>query len=240
MPYGPDWRNQRKIYQSLLNLNVVVSLQKVQDAESCLTMLQLLESPQDYYDHIRRYSTAVILSSVYGIRGPRFDDPNVQRLYRVQDQFTAILETGATPPVDVFTWLKYLPDFLASWRKWALRIRVDQRRLYFELLDTVKKRLSSGVRRTCFMDNLLTTEGKKYNLDEGHIAYIGGVLMEKGSDTTASTLLSFLLAMLTHSASLKMAQDEVDRVCGSERTPTFEDIPNLPYLEACVTEVGAL
>lgn len=35
----------------------------------------------------------------------------------------------------------------------------------------------------------------------------------------------------------KIAQDEIDRVIGSDRLPTFEDRPFLPYVEALVKEV---
>ncbi|KAI9869775.1 MAG: hypothetical protein M1823_008959, partial [Watsoniomyces obsoletus] len=107
--------------------------------------MQLLQTPAEYYDHIRRYSTAVILSSVFGVRGAHFQEPKVKRLYHVQDQFTAIMETGATPPVDVFPVLKSLPDFLSPWRKWALSIRKEQRTLYFELLQDVKDRIEHGI-----------------------------------------------------------------------------------------------
>jgi cytochrome P450 family 619 len=240
MPYGPEWRGQRKVYQNLMNINAVTSLQRLQNAESCLTLMQLLQTPAEYYDHIRRYSTAVILSSVFGVRGAHFQDPKVKRLYHVQDQFTAIMETGATPPVDVFPILKSLPDFLSPWRKWALSIRKEQRTLYFELLQDVKDRLEHGISRNCFMDTLLTSEKSKHNLDEEHIAYVGGVLMEGGSDTTASTLLSFLLAMAKHPSILKKAQEEVDKICGDKRSPTFEDLDSLPYVKACATEVSLL
>lgn len=238
MPYSPEWRNQRKVYQSILNINAVGSLRSIQAAEATVTLKHLAESPEGYYDHIRRYSTAVILASVFGIRGPSFDDPNVQRLYHAQDQFTAILETGATPPVDIFPVFKALPTFLAPWRKWALSIRKEQRQLYFDLIQKVKDRREKGVRRNCFMDAMLDEPSRTKNgLDEEHIAYVGGVLMEGGSDTTASTLLSFLMAMVKYPRVLHKAQEEIDRVCGSGRTPDFKDMEKLPYIQHCVTEV---
>lgn len=238
MPYGPEWRNQRKAFQSILNITAVVSLQRLQAAEAVLTMSQLLQSPEQYYDHIRRYSTAVILSSVYGIRGPEFNHPNIQRLYNVQDQFTAILETGATPPVDTFPFLKHLPTLLAPWRKWALSIRREQRQLYFELLNNAKSRIQRGVHRSCFMDDILSEAKRaKYSLDDEHTAYVGGVLMEGGSDTTASTLLSFLMAMMKHPDVLRKAQKEVDEICGLQRSPNFEDVVRLTYIRQCMTEV---
>lgn len=62
--------------------------------------------------------------------------------------------------------------------------------------------------------------------------------MEAGSDTTASTLLCFLLAMVTHPAVLRKCQDEVDGVCGVERSPSIEDANRLPYLDAVMKEVS--
>ena len=62
--------------------------------------------------------------------------------------------------------------------------------------------------------------------------------MEAGSDTTASTLLFFLLAMVTHPTVLKKCQDEVDGVCGVERSPNIEDAERLPYLRAVMNEVS--
>jgi cytochrome P450 len=62
--------------------------------------------------------------------------------------------------------------------------------------------------------------------------------MEAGSDTTSSTLLSFVLAMTQHPEVLRKAQEEVDRVCGSDRSPTFDDVRKLAYLNACMNEVS--
>ena len=60
--------------------------------------------------------------------------------------------------------------------------------------------------------------------------------MEAGSDTTSSTLLGFCLALIAHSHVLKRAQEEVDALC-LERTPTIDDLKDLPYLRACMTEI---
>ena len=77
----------------------------------------------------------------------------------------------------------------------------------------------------------------KHNLDDEHLAFLGGVMMEAGSDSTSSTLLSFILAMVKYPEVLKKLQAEVDAVCGDERAPTFEDMPELPFVQACVFEV---
>jgi cytochrome P450 len=62
--------------------------------------------------------------------------------------------------------------------------------------------------------------------------------MEGGSYTTASTLLSFLLAMAKYPRVFRKAQEQVDSVCGTENSPFFEDLAQLPYVKHCVSEVS--
>lgn len=61
--------------------------------------------------------------------------------------------------------------------------------------------------------------------------------MEAGSDTTTSMLLSTLLLMVKHPEVLKKAQAEVDELCGTTRSPTLKDAPEMPYINAVVEEV---
>ena len=176
LQYGKEWRKQRKIVQSLLNVNAVDNVLPIQNAEATQTMFQLLEDPEGYYDHIRRYTTAVILASVYGERGARFDSPNVQALYHAQDQFTAILEQGATPPVDAFPVLKMLPEFMAPWIRWAKAVREEQKSLYLALLRGTRERMEAGKGPACFLHQMLRDQ-EKNDMDDEHIAYLTGNLV---------------------------------------------------------------
>ena len=175
LPYGKEWRKQRKILQSILNISVVDRLLPLQEAEATQTMFELVQDPQHYYDHIRRYTTAVILASVYGKRGARFDSPNVQALYHAMDQFTAIMEQGATPPVDEFPILKLVPEFLAPWKRRAKAVRDEQKKLYLRLLSETMARLEAGEGSDCFLRTMLQEE----EMDDEHIAYLAGNLVSK-------------------------------------------------------------
>jgi cytochrome P450 len=62
--------------------------------------------------------------------------------------------------------------------------------------------------------------------------------MEAGSDTTASTLLSFIMALLNNPAILKKAQQEIDSKCGSDKCPGMNDSREFEYLRACMNEVS--
>jgi cytochrome P450 len=54
---------------------------------------------------------------------------------------------------------------------------------------------------------------------------------------TVSILLTFFLAMLMNPEAQRKAQEEIDRVIGTDRLPTFEDEPKLPYVTALAKEV---
>ena len=52
-----------------------------------------------------------------------------------------------------------------------------------------------------------------------------------------SVLSTLFLALTAHPAVLARAHDEIDRVVGRARWPTFADRDNLPYVGALIREV---
>jgi hypothetical protein len=54
---------------------------------------------------------------------------------------------------------------------------------------------------------------------------------------TVSILLTFFLAMLMNPDAQTKAQEEIDRVIGTDRLPTFEDESKLPYVSALSREI---
>lgn len=176
LPYGDRWRKLRKTLQDLLRATAVKKILPIQNAESIQTLHDLLHDPDGWYDHIRRYSTAVILASVFGLRGAKFNSPRVKALYYVQNQNTAINELGATPPVDFFPILQLLPDFLCPWRTWARNIRTEYRTLLFELVRESRKHSENPEAPDCFLARMFRGQ-EYYDLSDEQIAYLGGVLV---------------------------------------------------------------
>jgi cytochrome P450 len=58
-----------------------------------------------------------------------------------------------------------------------------------------------------------------------------------GIDTSVSSLCSFFLAMTIFPNVLRKAQEEIDRVVGRDRLPTFKDRPRLPFINAVQLEM---
>lgn len=176
IPYGEQLRKIRKAAGEVLKVSVVDKYLPLQNAESLQTCHDLIHDPKRWYDHIRRYSSAVILASVWGLRGATFDSPRVKTLYAVQNAQTAINELGATPPVDIFPILKLLPDFLSPWRVWARQIHKDYYRMLLDLVAASKENSAKPGAPDCLMARL-SREQDKFGLDDEHVAYVGTTMV---------------------------------------------------------------
>lgn len=229
--YGPAYKDLRRIATTFL----AKDLMPIKNAEITQTVRDILRDPDNFDKHIKRCTTSIYTAIVYGKRGARFDTPWIQDFYDVQDRFTEILDPGATPPMNEFTFLQLLPRFLAPWKSKAEAIRRDQSRLYHTLMEGVKERMRQGNDPPCFMKDMLLDQ-EKSGQDDEHMAYNGGALMEAASDTTSSTLLSCIFGLITNPNAIVKAQEEVDRVCGNKRMPQPDDIAGMKYVAACVTE----
>lgn len=66
----------------------------------------------------------------------------------------------------------------------------------------------------------LLREKKEQGLTKIEIANLTGNFIGGGVDTTTSTILSFILAMVLHPDTKKRAQKETDAVVGPDQSPT--------------------
>ena len=87
----------------------------------------------------------------------------------------------------------------------------------------------------CFCNDLLRAQETERFSDDA-AGYISGSLLEAGSDSTSSILYGFIQALLVWPEVQKKAQDEIDQIVGSDRLPTMEDYPQLPYIRCCIKE----
>ncbi|CAG8909736.1 unnamed protein product [Penicillium egyptiacum] len=236
MEYGPQWRGIRKYSHNLLNSQAAVAYQPVQDFESLQMMFDLLQTPDDFYQHNRRYSSSVIMYVTYGYRLPSWRHALVSKIYSVLDNLTEMTAPGAHA-VDSFPTLKHIPQWLlGNWKNFAQRVFEHDSRVYLELWEDLKTRVDQGTAPDCFCKSFYLNNPKNAGIDNLAAAYTCGGLVEAGSETTATTLNNWLLAMTLNPEVVKKAQEELDRVVGSDRLPTWEDEQNLPYTRAMIKE----
>jgi hypothetical protein len=118
------------------------------------------------------------------------------RLFSLMEEWSEILEFGATPPVDSFPLLKLIPEtFLNNWKSRAIRVGRLMTELYTEVLGQVSQRRMQGINKGSFMDRVLD-QNEKNMLSPRQLYFLGGVLMEGGSDTSSSLILAMVRAMI--------------------------------------------
>lgn len=146
------------------------------------------------------------------------------------------MEPGATPPVDIYPFLHYIPQKLfGNWVKRSKNVGEEMNALYSSMLAHVERRRQAQGSKGSFMDIVLD-QNKKLGLSQHELYFLGGVLMEGGSDTSSSIIIAFMHAMTKWGLVLRKAQVEVDAVVGEDRTPIWSDYEKLPYVAQIVKE----
>ncbi|KAL0069963.1 hypothetical protein AAF712_002859 [Marasmius tenuissimus] len=175
------------------------------------------------------------MSVLYGKRCPRYETPETTAFFIAQHEWELLLEPGATPPLDLLPFLQKVPERWANWKRDVRQCRKHQRDLYFGLLDETKERMDKGEENGSYMEEVIRRQ-EEFEMDREMMGYLGGVLIEGGSDTTSSFLQSVVLAMIAFPEAQKKAHAELDRVIGPHRLPTLDDLPELPYIRAIIQE----
>ncbi|TPX17909.1 uncharacterized protein E0L32_003010 [Thyridium curvatum] len=236
----PAWREKRKIVSHNFSPKRLDEDHfKVQEAEKTVLMTNLLHHPETFYQEIRRYTASVVTSITFGYRAPTYDSFWGRTVYDFMDEWTVCLEPGVNPPVDEFPILQYLPTPLAAWKRRALAARDHTYEFLSEARDRVEKRRAKGEKRDCIMDRLLDEsekQGRPAALTERGFINAMGEVVEGGADTTASQLLTLILALTLYPEVQERARREIDAVCGTQRSPRWDDFSSLPYINCIVKE----
>ncbi|KAJ7277951.1 cytochrome P450, partial [Mycena rebaudengoi] len=232
LPHGEDLKTQRSVFKLLLRPQSLLSYHDRIEQHSSRLLLNLLDSPEKYRDHLYRFTASLIMRITYGtsLQGHEED---LDAILASNQSFNLDALPGAHL-VDTFPWLDYLPDFLSPWRKEAKEKHLEELELFQRLSLQAKKRKEDGDDSESFMAQVWDCK-TKYELDDETIAYLGGSAFEAGTSVTACLLHTFLLACLTQPDVVRHAHAELDRVVGDD-IPGFEHMSRLPYLYAIVHE----
>ncbi|OCK74678.1 putative cytochrome P450 oxidoreductase [Lepidopterella palustris CBS 459.81] len=209
----------------------------VQEAEATVLLNGMLQAPDDMFNHVRRYTASVASILTFGQRAPTYDSWWGHNVYEILEGLLEAMEPGANPPVDEYPILQYLPKRFFFWKRraWAAREALDSS--WTKGRAVVEARRAKGIKRDCIADTLLDEyEAKGWPMTQHAFNNLLGELVEAGADTTASQILTLMLAFAKHPHVVKKAQKEIDAVCGPGRPPTWADFKDLPYINCIVKE----
>ncbi|KAK7443505.1 hypothetical protein VKT23_015677 [Stygiomarasmius scandens] len=235
-PYGDFWRRARKTAHESLNTRVAPYVQPFQEREAATLALTMLNDPDNWDDHMKRSSASTILSVVYGF--PPIKRSNDPLIGRIMEHMHRNVEGGTTGQnlVEIFPILEYVPSWMAKWKRDAIHYCKEDTKFFEELMSTVQKSIDDGDPTPCFTTTWIQN-AEKNGLNLREIAWLSGTMFGAGVETTSAALSGFIMAMVLYPGVLRKAQEEVDRVVGRNRLPSFEDRERMPYLRAMVREV---
>ncbi|KAI8631789.1 cytochrome P450 [Xylariaceae sp. FL1651] len=236
MFYGDKWRTFRRLIHQHLTENMVEREHlSIVNAEAIQLVRDYMLFPDDHMLHPKRFSNSISNSIIFGIRTPHIGSEYMRRLYTLMESWSELMETGNTPPVDIFPWLKAIPQQLfGNYKKRSLGVGKQMENLYEDVLQDVLKRRETR-NAGSFMDVVLDQQ-EKVRLPRDQLRFIGGVLMEGGSDTSSSLILAIVQALILYPEVQDKAHREISAVIGEDRSPQWSDMDKLPYINMIVKE----
>ncbi|KAJ7671941.1 cytochrome P450 [Mycena rosella] len=233
--YGEVWRKMRRASHEAFNLRASEKYQPDQCKEAALNVLDLINEPDLWVDHLKQTTASSILSAVYA--WPRIGSKDMPIIHRIHAHTARI--SGAVVPgaflVEIFPWMKRFPTWMAKWKRDGLEWHEQETQMFEKLNAAVAEDMATGKSDHCFVRELVETE-QRHGLSKKESAWLAGIMFSAGAETTLGTLLNFVLAMTLYPEVMRKAQGELDTVVGRERPPKFEDKDNLPYIRAIIRE----
>ncbi|XP_021276964.1 flavonoid 3'-monooxygenase-like [Herrania umbratica] len=247
-PYGPYWRQGRKIY-----LNELFSSKRLESFEyirveemralvSCLYGFS--GKPVLLKEHLSRATLSVISRIVLGKKYFSESDDQLETSMVTLKEFQEILDelfllNGVLNIGDWIPWLDFLDLQGYVKRMKALKKKLDRFHEHvFDEHKSKKKELKDFVPQD--MVDLLLQLADDPDIDV-KLSYDGvrgftQDLIAGGTDTSATTVEWAISELIKQPQLIKKATEELDRVIGRERWVEEKDIPQLPYTDAIMKE----
>ncbi|KAK0206061.1 cytochrome P450 oxidoreductase OrdA-like protein [Desarmillaria ectypa] len=239
-PNGHRFRAIRKtLHQTIGTKSSLQQFTSLQTTEIRRLLTKILKSPDQLEYYIRKATGAIILSISHGYSINR-DAPDA--FVTLADECMAEASIAFQPGVwmvDVIPFLRYLPDWFPGTEfKQVAKKYLDRCTEFVERpYAFVKQQMERGVSRPSYTETMLKLHGKSLTSEqEDLIKWGAAALYGAGSDTTVSVTYSFVLLMILYPHVQAKAQEELDRVVGEDRLPSYEDRDNLPYINALIHE----
>lgn len=266
MTNDDQWRLFRKLVHQFFNETVCENEHvTLQNAEAVHMLRDICIAPEQMMSYPKRFSNSIIMSLgeaafscfrhvskehwteferlnqfivlVFGVRSPTVTTPHLVGVYEIMDEWSNVIETGATPPVDIFPALKWVPErLLGNWITRSRNVGKATDRLYTRMVSHVIQRRTQLGSRHSFLDAVLDQDELAGNLTANQLNFLGGILTEGGSDTSSSIILAFVQAMTNFPHVQKKAQRKLDSVVGEDRSSLWSDYAQLPYISMTVKE----
>lgn len=241
LPYGEALRIHRKLFHQSIGAEASAEYRDLYFRRAYELVIDLISAPHKLEQHLELYSGSLIITAMYGYETPpgANGDPLIQRTREAAEIAKRVLAPERAALLMAFPFLEHLPSWFpgASDRRLAPHCRKLVRQMLDEPFEIGKAKMTMADdgRPPSIVAKFLDAGDTSPTQEE----FMKGVAVSgfaDGTETTASALHSFVLAMLLHPEVQSRALAEINAVC-EDNVPGFEHRPSLPYIEAICREV---
>ncbi|KAF8342432.1 cytochrome P450 [Amanita rubescens] len=242
IPYGNEWRRHRNFFHEGLRKEQMPLYEGTHTEKVHLMIDQLLDNPNDFREQCKWLSVAITMSTTFGYDIPAGDVHHkyITSAERILAAVTVLCSPSGTI-INAIPILRHIPPWFpgAFTQRYAANARKATMAYKTEPFEWVKSRFLAGTAKDCVLTRLMshrlkddgvTFEDEESLRDTMAQAYLASI------ETIQATQLVFFMAMALYPSVQKRVQDEIDRVVGTDRLPSYEDKPSLPIVEAVVRE----
>lgn len=133
-----------KAIHSALNIRASKTYVPYEVFESEQMLHDLLNRPEHFINHLRRYTYSVTTQVTFGFRSDNAHDANLEALYGTMRNFSDSLNATIAGLVDIYPILRRLPDRLLPSRKKFQELHKVEKNLYMKHWITSKNQIRKG------------------------------------------------------------------------------------------------
>ncbi|KAJ8592279.1 cytochrome P450 [Rhizopogon salebrosus TDB-379] len=239
LPYGDRWRLHRRILHQQFRQAATPTYHAALRHNAHKMLFNFLQDPASYLSHFEMFTASFILSVIYDYEPKTKDDHFVHMVQRYLELLVAGLGAGTIMVMETFPFILQIPTWFpgATFKRASIKCLQAANHVKEIPFQDVKERMRDGHVPPCFVANTMNRmDGFEDGVIETAVKEVACTSFAGASETSISTLLTFLLAILLHPEVQAKAQAEIDRVVGKDRLPAFHDRQALPYVDAILRE----
>ncbi|KAH9952755.1 cytochrome P450 [Russula dissimulans] len=239
---GDVWSEGRKLLDRSLRPAAPISYRNMMEEKTRSFLGQLFLTPKHFRSHIELLQGKLIMSLTYGYDLKTYDDD----LIVAPVELNKVLAESVLPGAVLMNHIPFIKH-IHSWIPFLSQEAVAQkcRRLSETMktgpIDFVWTSMREGTAaQSLASEHLRDVEhlsGPERQKQERVVQEALGSLFNGEPSLSVASLMTLFLALTLYPEVQKRAQAELDSVIGRDRLPTFDDRPQLPYIDAMCKEV---
>ncbi|KAJ3834239.1 cytochrome P450 1 [Lentinula raphanica] len=237
--YSNEWRRDRKLFLQNFRQATIDRFYPYQYDKVQHFLRQLVNYPHEFMKHTMELSQSLVFSSLYGL-DVHADDPFLNMAVEALEGIGKVMTPGAFPMIEWFPWLRYFPSWFpgCGFQNFAAQCLRNLETMNTVPFNMAMENQKKGLKSSLVTELAIQHEGDPEQMEA--IKRMALISYSAAADTTMSSIGSFLLTLCLRPDIQRKGQEEIDRVIGQDRLPTFEDRSSLPYVEAIYREVMRL